>query len=152
MKAVGASPHYPTPPSKSGYDPAFFRSTAEIEDQHFWYCSRGQVIARVASQVAAGLDPRCQILEVGCGTGGVLRLLEQACPHAMVVGVDFFAEGLQIARQRTACPLVQGDIAALPFATQFHLIGLFDVLEHVPDDLQALRNLHDRLAPGGHSY
>jgi len=149
MKDVGAPPHHPTTPTKSSYDPAYFRTAAEIEDRHFWYRSRGQVIARVAGQVAAGLGSRCRMLEVGCGTGSVLRLLEQACPHAIVVGVDLFGEGLQFARQRTTCPLVQGDIAALPFATQFHLIGLFDVLEHLSDDLQVLRNLHDRLAPGG---
>ena len=149
MKDVSAPPHYPMPVTKSSYDPAYFRMAAEIEDRHFWYCSRGQVIARVAAQVAAGLVPRCRILEVGCGTGSVLRLLEQACPHAIVVGVDFFGEGLRIARQRTTCPLVQADIAALPFAIQFHLIGLFDVLEHLSDDLQELRNLHSRLAPGG---
>src|SRR5690606_33025674 len=31
----------------------------------------------------------------------------------------------------------------------FHLVGLFDVLEHTPDDLQVLRDLHSLLEPGG---
>lgn len=63
--------------------------------------------------------------------------------------MDLYAEGLQFARRRTCCPLVQGDIGAAPFRTQFDLIGLFDVLEHLPDDTQVLRDLHGLLAQGG---
>ena len=32
---------------------------------------------------------------------------------------------------------------------QFHLIGLFDVLEHLPDDMQVLRDVHTMLAQDG---
>lgn len=149
MKDVRASPHYPMLSTKSGYDPSFFRALAEIEDRHFWYRGRGQVIAKLVTQVATSLAPGCRVLEVGCGTGSVLRRLEQACPQAMVVGVDLFADGLRYARQRTACSLVQGDITALPFAAGFELIGLFDVLEHLPDDLRVLRDLHALLASDG---
>lgn len=65
------------------------------------------------------------------------------------MGVDLFAEGLEYAEQRTACPLVQGDVHMLPFGTHFNLIGLFDVLEHLPDDQQVLCDLYTLLADGG---
>jgi SAM-dependent methyltransferase len=65
------------------------------------------------------------------------------------VGMDLFEEGLRYARCRTSCPLVQGDIHSPPFGLGVDLIGIFDVLEHLPDDLQALRDLRDMLVDGG---
>jgi SAM-dependent methyltransferase len=63
--------------------------------------------------------------------------------------MDFFAEALLWARRRCRCPLVQGTLQATPFGVPFDLIGLFDVLEHVENDRQALRELHALLSPGG---
>ena len=131
------------------YDPSYFAPLFAIEDRHFWFRARNRVIATLVSQITAGLAPGYRVLEVGCGTGNVLRILEQACPRGVAVGMDLFAEGLQYARQRTTCPLVQGDMHVPPFGTQFDLIGLFDLLEHLPDDMQVLRNLHAMLAPEG---
>ena len=132
-----------------GYDPGWFAQLQAIEDRHFWFRARNKVIAIVVSQITANLAPGYRVLEVGCGTGNVLRFLEQTCKNGVVTGIDLFAEGLQYARRRTTCQVVQADINAPPFATQFHLIGLFDVLEHLPDDMQVLRNVHTMLAPGG---
>src|SRR5439155_5457643 len=79
----------------------------------------------------------------------VLRILQRACRNGSVIGMDLFAEGLRYARERTHCPLVQGDLRSHCFGAQFDLIGLFDVLEHVPDDTHVLRDLHTMLRPGG---
>ncbi len=64
--------------------------------------------------------------------------------------MDLFAEGLHFARQRTDSPLIQGDMHAPPFSKPFHVIALFDVLEHLPDDVGVLREVHRMLIPGGH--
>jgi SAM-dependent methyltransferase len=90
-----------------------------------------------------------RVLEVGCGNGNVLRVLEQVCDRGEVIGLDLFAERLRYARQRVRCQLVQADIYDWPFHSPFNLIGMFDVLEHLPDDRQVLRQLHQALAPGG---
>lgn len=69
------------------------------------------------------LAPGYRVLELRCETGNVLRILERVCPSGIVVGMDLFAEGLQQARARISCLLVQGDVRALPFEIQFDLIG-----------------------------
>src|SRR5947207_11114283 len=104
--------------------------------------ARNQIIAAVVKQLTADLAPGYRVLEVGCGTGNVLRILQRACRNGSVIGMDLFAEGLRYARERTHCPLVQGDLRSPCFGAQFDLIGLFDVLEHVPDDTHVLRDLH----------
>jgi ubiquinone/menaquinone biosynthesis C-methylase UbiE len=133
----------------SGFDPDYFARLFAIEDRHFWFRSRNRVISTLAKQITHNLTPGYRVLEVGCGTGNVLRVLEQACTGGMVVGMDPFSEALRCARQRTHCSLVRGDVHALPFRAQFQFIGLFDVLEHLPDDEQVLRDLYGLLAPKG---
>jgi SAM-dependent methyltransferase len=131
------------------YCPTLYPALVAAEDRHFWFRARNRVIAELVKQITAGLHEGYGVLEVGCGTGNVLRVLEQACPSGVVVGMDLFSEGLQYARKRTSCALVQGDINLPPFDRQFDLIGAFDLLEHVSEDEQVLRNLHRMLAPGG---
>ena len=78
----------------------------------------------------------------------VLKVLRQACPDGTVVGLELWLDGLRFAQQRSAGPLVQGDVRHCPFGKPFDLIGMFDVLEHVPEDLETLRALREALAPG----
>jgi SAM-dependent methyltransferase len=131
------------------YDPQFFSELAQIEDQHFWFRSRNCIIATLAEQITRNLRGGYRVLEVGCGTGNVLRVLEKACPRGTVVGMDLFSEGLAFARTRTTCPLVRGNIEQPGFGVQFDLIGAFDVVEHLPDDVQVFRSLHAMLKPDG---
>ncbi|HYN88796.1 MAG TPA: class I SAM-dependent methyltransferase, partial [Ardenticatenaceae bacterium] len=137
------------PAPAAPYDPQHFAPLFAIEDRHFWFRSRNRVIAAVARQLTADLNARYRVLEVGCGTGNVLRVLERVCARGTVMGMDLFAEGLSYARARTTCTLLQGDMRRPPFDAEFDLIGLFDVLEHLPDDVQVLRDLYAMLAPGG---
>jgi 2-polyprenyl-3-methyl-5-hydroxy-6-metoxy-1,4-benzoquinol methylase len=132
-----------------GYDPSHFASLVAVEDRHFWFRARNRVISRVAAQSAAAFSPGYRVLEVGCGDGNVLRFLEGACPDGTVVGMDYFAEGLQYARQRCSCALVQADLVRPPFSKAFHLIGMFDVLEHMSDDRAVLRDLRSMLDARG---
>jgi len=124
-----------------GYDPSHFARLVAVEDRHFWFRARNRIISLLARQAVTEFAAGYRVLEVGCGDGNVLRFLEKACPDGVVVGMDYFREGLAYARGRCSCPLVQGDLKLPPFGKAFHLIGMFDVLEHLPDDRQVLRDL-----------
>jgi SAM-dependent methyltransferase len=132
-----------------GYDPEHYCNLAAIEDRHFWFRSRNEAIRALAGQVCAGFEPGYRALEIGCGTGNVLRHLEEICRGGSVIGMDLFGQGFQFARQRSSCGLVQGDASRPPFVCPFHLIGMFDVMEHVPNDVALLGDAHRLLAPGG---
>jgi SAM-dependent methyltransferase len=133
----------------SARPPFYFARLFAIEDRHFWFHARNRVIATMVRQLTAGLPPGYRVLEVGCGTGNVLRVLEQSCRPGTIVGIDLFAEGLDFARRRVICSLVQADMHTPPFGMSFDVIGLFDVLEHLPDDVQVLRELYALLRAGG---
>lgn len=92
------------------------------------------------------------VLEVGIGDGGFRDLLGAR----EYVGLDLDAELIERARaSRTGGDYVQADIEdpALPEALggrRFDSVLCVNVLEHVPDDAAAVRNLAALLRPGGH--
>jgi len=129
-------------------DDILFRELVAAEDRLFWFTARNQVIAAALRVATRSLPQDLRILEIGCGTGNVLRLLEKASAKT-VIGMDMFSGGLRYARQRTQCGLVQGDMHAPPFNTHFHVIGMFDVIEHLTDDGYALASARALLAPSG---
>jgi SAM-dependent methyltransferase len=135
--------------SQQGYDPAFFAELLVVEDRHFWFRARNYLISTLVERIARRLPPGYRVLEVGCGNGNVLRHLAKVCHAGTVVGMDLFAEGLGHARERAGCPVVQANAGCAPFRVGFDIVGIFDVLEHTPDDMQVLRDLHTLLAPGG---
>src|SRR5262249_43810635 len=99
--------------------------------------------------LTANLAPGYRVLEVGCGTGTVLQMLERVCATGQVAGMDLFEEGLEFARRRVSCPLICGDLRSPPFATTFDIVGMFDVLEHLEDDRGPLDHLFRLIRPGG---
>jgi SAM-dependent methyltransferase len=132
-----------------GYDPGFFDQLTRIEDEHFWFRARNHLIFSLVRKISPSLMTCNRVLEVGCGTGNVLRVLEKACPQSLVIGLELWSEGLKHARGRSSAALVQADIRNLPFGKPFGLVGMFDVLEHITDDRETLAAVWRCLAPGG---
>lgn len=137
-----------SPPTDS-YDPRLFSKIAAVEDRHFWFCARNRIIAAVVRSVIGDLPPGYRVLEAGCGTGFVLRQLVEVCRGGEVVGMDLFPEAVAFATRRAGCRVVAGDVLNPPALGQFDVVGMFDVLEHLPDDLAILRSLNKLLKPGG---
>jgi SAM-dependent methyltransferase len=80
------------------------------------------------------------LLDVGCGTGWMLKTLQPQCRYA--VGLDSSLEGLKSARG--AGDAIAGSGTRLPFrSAAFDLVLCAEVLEHYPDDLldEAVREL-----------
>ncbi len=134
-------------PLPQGFDPTYFRDLAAVEDRHFWFRSRNEAIVTLLRRV---VGPDDRMLEVGCGNGNVLGAVTRAFPSATTVGMDLLDEGLQFARGRGNRLLIQGDVRSPPLRGQFDVIGAFDVIEHLDDDVGTLARMRRLLRPGGH--
>jgi SAM-dependent methyltransferase len=139
----------PPPAREGGYDPRHNQSLFAVEDRHFWFRSRNRIVAAMAAKYTRQLPAGFYVLEVGCGNGSVTRVLQDTCATGNVIGADLYLEGLVNARSRGVKMLVQADMSRFPFGSGFALAGMFDVLEHIPDDCGALRSLYNALSPGG---
>lgn len=124
-----------------------FDVLARVEETSFWFRARNELIAWALGRY---FPQARSFLEVGCGTGFVLRGLRERRPELELAGGEPFLGGLQVARSRLPdVPLYRLDGANLPFADEFDVVGAFDVLEHIDDDETVLRELHRAVKPGG---
>ncbi|HLZ71427.1 MAG TPA: class I SAM-dependent methyltransferase [Dehalococcoidia bacterium] len=125
-------------------DAALYEQHQRLEDTHWWFLGRRHLVLRELRR-HAGPDPG-PILDVGCGTGGMLPHLQRIAP---AVGLDSAEEAAQACRRRDVA-FVHGWGPRLPFADgSFGTITALDVIEHVSDDTGMLRELHRVLRPGG---
>jgi SAM-dependent methyltransferase len=132
-----------------GYDPALFEGLASVEDQSFWFRARNRLIVQLVSERAS---PGDSFLEIGCGTGYVLRALVRECGLA-ATGTELFADGLEVAQRRVPeAEFVQLDARSMPYHGAFDCAGAFDVIEHIDDDFGVLQGLHQALRPAGYLF
>jgi len=131
------------------YNPDDFARLRPVEDTHFWFVSRNDILAAALSTLPTNGSAADCVLEIGCGTGNTLRVLREGLPRAIVIGMDALHAGLLHAQSRAHARLVAGRVEDMPFGTDFALIGMFDVLEHIEDDVAALRAVRQSLAPKG---
>jgi ubiquinone/menaquinone biosynthesis C-methylase UbiE len=98
---------------------------------------------KIVAEVVA-LTPRT-FLDAGCGEGFVAHRILDAVPDIALTGCDVSAAALEIAANaNVGARFVAGSIVDLPFPDRsFDVVGCFEVLEHLPDDLprQALFEL-----------
>ncbi|MGE0869074.1 MAG: class I SAM-dependent methyltransferase [Kofleriaceae bacterium] len=101
---------------------------------------------------ARPFGPSDRILDLGCGTGIVARLVRgRLGGAARITGVDVHAG--MLAKARSIAPdieWIEGNAVALPFADRsFEIVLAQQVLQFVPDRAAAARELQRILAPGG---
>lgn len=119
--------------------------SAALEDRHWWFAARRDVIGSLAREVVAG---DATAVEVGCGTGGVLAGLPGSWRR---VGVDPSEAAVALGRhhhpdlefRQGFAPHEVADL--LPTAD---LVLLCDVLEHIEDDTGTLRDVVSLMRPG----
>jgi SAM-dependent methyltransferase len=119
--------------------------THRAEDRHWWYRGRRTVLERTIERLR--LPARARILDAGCGSG---RNMVELARHGTVTGVELSSTSVALARARGCGEVIEGSVLEMPFEAQsFDLAVSLDVIEHLRDDLGALRELRRVLAPGG---
>ena len=129
-------------------DQEFYPAYYELEGRHWWFLGRRRLFLRLLEQRFPPAARPVEVLDFGCGTGAFLEDLERFGAVSAVDG-DPQAVAFCHARGRSEVRFVPpGD--RLPFADgAFELVTALDVVEHIADDVGALRELRRVLRPGG---
>ncbi|MFL6334282.1 MAG: class I SAM-dependent methyltransferase [Pyrinomonadaceae bacterium] len=126
-----------------------------LEESLWWFVGMREVTRAVLDPFCPQ-GPRRDVLDAGCGTGGMLTWLERYAGGGRVAGIDLSADALDFCRSRGLRDVAQASVTALPFAGEtFDLVTSFDVLVQLPgegSDETAMREMFRVLRPGGVAY
>ena len=113
-----------------------------IEDKHWWFAGRRHIVLdELARYECTG-----KILDLGCGTGGVLSHLGR---FGAAYGIDPSREAIHYCQQRGLVTAISSGMD-LPFADEtFNAVLVLDVIEHIDDDVALLREVRRVLSPTG---
>jgi len=121
----------------------------EVEDQSFWFRHRNDCIRELVKKFPPG--EKGPIFDVGGGNGFVAKGLMDAGWD--VVLVEPGPSGARNAKKRGLEHVICGTTHSPGFKNgSLPAIGVFDVVEHIEDDIGFLRHLWDLLEPGGMLY
>lgn len=128
---------------------AQFQLHAKIEQRHWWFVARRQILTDV---IRAVLPPSREttIVDVGCGTGANLAGLAEQYD---CVGIDTSADAIRLAKERFGGVRFIRGFAPQDLGTiieRARLVLLCDVLEHVPDDFAMFSQLLAAVEPGAY--
>lgn len=112
-------------------------------EHSWWYDGRAATVTAALKRV--GIDQGSEILDFGCGFGGMYETLARFGKRISAYEPD--GEARRGAEERGYTEVFSSEDEALSHT--YDLIGLFDVVEHIEDDHAFLARLNAALCDGG---
>lgn len=128
-------------------DRVVYDRMAAHDSTHWWYRARRDILHDYLGRYGA-LPPHARILEIGCGTGHNLPMLAQ---FGEVDAIEIDPAARAIAGERLGKPVGDAPLPILPGVPHgaYDLIAVLDVVEHIENDVAALKAMAACLTPGG---
>ena len=120
---------------------------AAHDTTHWWYRARRDILADYLARWA-GLPGDARILEIGCGTGHNLPMLAK---FGEIDAIEIDETARAFASERLGKPVGTAPLPELHGVQpgSYDLVAVLDVIEHVEDDVAALKAIATALKPGG---
>ncbi|MEQ1855004.1 MAG: class I SAM-dependent methyltransferase [Longimicrobiales bacterium] len=117
-----------------------------LEEAHWWFLGMRTIYRKQLESLRLARDAR--VLDLGCGTGGNLALLESFAP---TWALDSSLTAASFVRQRGWPRIGVASATDLPLRdSSFDLVTAFGVIEHVERDDRMLAEMYRVTRPGGH--
>ncbi len=101
---------------------------------------------RKVSQISSLFDKPGKILDVGCGSGSLLKECQQV--GWTVQGIDPSKDAIAVAKEKYGLDLIEGFFESHQFNEKFDCI-VFIGLEHMQNPMECLKKAYECLNPGG---
>ncbi|HLW70001.1 MAG TPA: class I SAM-dependent methyltransferase [Candidatus Binataceae bacterium] len=138
------------------YTPELFEHHLRNLKEHFWYLGRSRFILRAFERESAalwGARRGLHAIDLGGGSGGWVRYLYERHSDRFerLALADSSPKVLELANAviPPGVERIQIDLNHLPWQNLWDVVFLFDVLEHIEDDVGALQQVYKIMRPGG---
>ena len=123
-----------------------YRKMYEIEDQYWWFIGRRNLVNWLLKEHKVNGQEHL-LFDIGCGTGLNLLSFSEQC---RTLGSDHSLTAISFCRERGIDNVFSCDARAISLADDsVDVVTALDVLEHIRDDMRALREVNRILKPGG---
>lgn len=128
-------------------DRIVYERMAAHDTTHWWYRARREILSEYLTRFG-NLPKDARILEIGCGTGHNLPMLAQ---FGDVDAIEIDETAAAKASERLGKPIGSSPLPELVGVKpgSYDLVAVLDVVEHVADDIAALKAMATALKPGG---
>ena len=97
------------------------------------------------------LDGR-SVLDIGCGDGQMLRMIQETSEPSRLAGLDISAEAVRLASDVPRAEIMRGDVLSLNGNVRGDIVLCVETLEHIADAERALGNVVATVSPGGYLF
>jgi len=128
-------------------DRIVYERMAAHDTTHWWYRARRDILSDYLKRYG-NLPKDARVLEIGCGTGHNLPMLAS---FGEVDAIEIDETAGAFAAERLGKAIGTSPLPALDGVTRgsYDLVAVLDVVEHVEDDVAALKAIASLLKPGG---
>ncbi|RNC82729.1 MAG: class I SAM-dependent methyltransferase [Phycisphaera sp.] len=126
-----------------------YTEMAALEDRFWWFVAKRNILLNLIGRYAPARKPgeKGLAIDLGCGSGGLLRRLKDSFP---TLGVEMNEHAREICAEHglTVKPgWLPDDVPAEDASAD--VIVMSDVLEHVEKDVETVKVAAQKLRPGG---
>jgi len=121
----------------------------DIEQTYWWFIGKQFLVKTFLKKLRRGRTKDTRILDIGCGTGIILKLLT---PFGTPYGAEYSSAAIQFSKDRGLSLIACSDAnGPMPFKSNtFSVITCLDVLEHLDNDTSLLKEMLRMCKAGGH--
>lgn len=138
------------------YSEQHFSILAKMQERHFWYLGRHRFLLESVNRYLPKSGGLLSGIDLGGGAGGWLNYLAQHRPegfkHLALADSSLVALTMAATVLTRNVERYQIDLMQLQMREEWDAAFLLDVIEHLPDDLRAMRQARDALKPGGYLF
>ena len=131
-----------------GFSEIELKHMAEQQKHSFVWAAKAETVRWLIQKHTPSAK---RVLDIGCGTGFITKILRAELPDAALLATDIFTEGVRLASDalKSDAFVFHMDAYRIPFQNELDLVPSFDVLEHIDGDLEVLKKIAASLRPGG---
>ncbi|MCX6154244.1 MAG: class I SAM-dependent methyltransferase [Candidatus Kapabacteria bacterium] len=122
-----------------------YHTNFAVEDSYWWFTARNLIFQKIISK-KCHINKNEDVLDVGCGTGGVLKFLSASYN---MIGLDMSSIALDYCRKRGLVRLYNCSLSEFDSKDiNLKAITFFDVIEHIDDDVDVVKSAYNLLPKG----
>lgn len=124
-----------------------YRIFFKIQKKHWWFVTKKKIVLDTIDRHYSR-HANTKVLDIGCGSGLMLNALEDI---GQTFGMDMSDEAISFSKEIFKGRVEKGFLPdQIPYEENFFdLITALDVIEHVDQDVDALKSLRSRLVSSG---